>query len=182
MAKTTIGQQAGNIATEYSALFVLAALIKGMQNRVLTDPGLRIKGGSGSALAQAHTATYAKVNDVLVTKAADTDMPAVAGTVANGEYGIYLWTINSSGTLAQQTLADAATLAGIVFPNIPTDEAVVGAMLIHPTGAGDFVGGTTDLDDATVVPNAVFFDGNDFAGLVNVLSFRETGLPGLVTD
>lgn len=33
-------------------------------------------------------------------------------------------------------------------------------MIINPTGTGDFVGGTTALDDATVVPNAVYLNGN----------------------
>ena len=29
-------------------------------------------------------------------------------------------------------------------------------VIIHPTGTGDFVGGTTPIDDATKVPNAVY--------------------------
>ena len=29
-------------------------------------------------------------------------------------------------------------------------------MVISPTGTGNFVGGTTPLDDATVVPNAAY--------------------------
>jgi hypothetical protein len=33
---------------------------------------------------------------------------------------------------------------------------MIGFVIINPTGTGPFVGGTTALDDATVVPNAVF--------------------------
>jgi hypothetical protein len=33
---------------------------------------------------------------------------------------------------------------------------MVGFLIIHPSGTGNFVGGTTALDDATVVPNAVY--------------------------
>jgi hypothetical protein len=29
---------------------------------------------------------------------------------------------------------------------------------VHPTGTGNFVGGTTALDDGTVVPNAEYYD------------------------
>ena len=35
-------------------------------------------------------------------------------------------------------------------------EVVIGYVIINPTGTGNFVGGTTELDDSTVVPNAVF--------------------------
>jgi hypothetical protein len=33
---------------------------------------------------------------------------------------------------------------------------MIGFVIVNPTGTGDFVGGTTDLDDATVAPNAVY--------------------------
>jgi hypothetical protein len=50
------------------------------------------------------------------------------------------------------------TLAGVVFPTTPDGEVPFGVVLINPTGTGDFVGGTTALDDGTVAPNAVYFD------------------------
>jgi hypothetical protein len=51
---------------------------------------------------------------------------------------------------------EGATLAAVKFPQFPNDKALIGFVIIHPTGTGNFVGGTTALDDATVVPNAVY--------------------------
>ncbi len=54
----------------------------------------------------------------------------------------------------------------MVFPTVPTNEAVLGFVEINPTGSGNFVGGTTALDDGTVVPNAVYVNtiGNPMLG------------------
>jgi hypothetical protein len=51
---------------------------------------------------------------------------------------------------------EAATLGGVVFPTIADGSAVIGFVIVNPTGTGNFVGGTTELDDATVEPNAVY--------------------------
>ena len=51
---------------------------------------------------------------------------------------------------------EGSTLAGVTFPTLPDGEAMIGFAIVNPTGTGDFVGGTTELDDATVVPNAVY--------------------------
>lgn len=160
-----------------SFLETLAAHVNKLGCAVLSDPGLRIDGGSGSAVAEAQTAFYAIVDGTLLTVAAGTNMPALAGTVDNGDFGIFVWEINSSGTVAQLTLATGASLAAITFPTLSDDKAVIGALIVNPDGTGDFVGGTTDIDDATVTPNAVFLDGHNFGALSNVLSFRETGRP-----
>jgi hypothetical protein len=49
-----------------------------------------------------------------------------------------------------------ATIGAVVFPTIPANRAVVGFVIINPTGTGNFVGNTTALSDGTVVPNAVY--------------------------
>ncbi len=49
-----------------------------------------------------------------------------------------------------------ATLGGVVFPTLAEGVVAIGFAIINPTGTGNFVGGTTALDDATVVPNAVY--------------------------
>jgi hypothetical protein len=41
---------------------------------------------------------------------------------------------------------------------LPSTEAVFGILIVNPTGTGNFVGGTTDLDDGTVAPNAVYLN------------------------
>ena len=48
-----------------------------------------------------------------------------------------------------------ATLGAVVFPTTADGEALA-VRHRNPTGTGNFVGGTSALDDATVVPNAVY--------------------------
>ncbi len=45
-----------------------------------------------------------------------------------------------------------------MFPTIPAGRAVLGFIIVNPTGTGNFVGGTTALDDATVAPGTVYVD------------------------
>jgi hypothetical protein len=76
--------------------------------------------------------------------------------VANAAFNIFVITVKADGTLAAIMGTAGATLAAVVWPTIPTGEHVVGFVIINPTGTGNFVGATTDLDDGTVVPNAVY--------------------------
>jgi hypothetical protein len=127
-----------------------------LSSQCLTSGGLRIKGGSASAVVQAHTAVYAVAKGILVTKAADTDMAALSGTVTNAKFNVFCHYVDAAGTLTTSMGQEAATLAGVVFPPTTEGLAMIGFTVINPTGTGNFVGGTTALDDATVVPNAAF--------------------------
>lgn len=143
---------------------ILRALADNLSSQTLTS----------GALAQGSTAQLAKVGSVyygiaggkLVTKAANTDMAAYAGTVTNAYYNVFVFTVDQAGTLATSMGTQAATLAGVKFPPRVEGTAVIGFVIIHPTGTGDFVGGTTSVVDATVVPNIVYvntvgaFDGS----------------------
>lgn len=122
---------------------------------LLSTTGLVIKAGA-STLAKGATLAKALVNGVLVNIPANTDMAALAGTVVNATFNVFAFTINSAGTVATTMGTAGATLGAVVFPTIPADSAVIGFVIINPTGTGNFVGGTTALDDATVVPNAVY--------------------------
>jgi len=64
--------------------------------------------------------------------------------------------MNTGGTVTATMGTEASTLAGVIMPALPNGDAMVGFVIVNPTGTGNFVGGTTDLDDATVVPNAVY--------------------------
>jgi hypothetical protein len=139
---------------------VLKAVGDRVSSQTLSAAGLRIKGASASAIVQAHTAIYASCRGVLVTKAADTDMAALSGTVANAAYNVYAFFIDGDGTLTSAMGTAGASLAAVSFPLIPEGKACVGFVIIHPSGTGNFVGGTTQLDDGTVVPNAAFIDIN----------------------
>lgn len=122
---------------------------------LLSTGGLAIKAGGG-VLVKAATLCKAFINGVLLSIAANTDMAALAGTVTNAKFNVFVFSTKSDGTLSTQMGTEAATLGAIVFPTIPADSAVIGFIIVNPTGTGNFVGGTTALDDATVVPNAVY--------------------------
>jgi hypothetical protein len=122
---------------------------------MLGSAALVIKAGS-SALVKAGAAFVASVQGVLVTKAINTDMAALSGTVANAAFNVYAFFIDSAGTLTSAMGTAGATLATVKFPPIPVGKTLIGFITINPTGTGDFVGGTTALDDGTVVPTAVY--------------------------
>lgn len=139
----------------YALQKVLAGIYGRLRSQTLTSGALAIKAGT-SALAKAGSALVAMAGGTLVTKVANTDMAALSGTVTNAKFNIYVFTINSAGTLATTMGTEGATLAAVKFPTISDDLAIIGFVIINPTGTGNFVGGTTALDDATVVPNAVY--------------------------
>lgn len=131
---------------------------------------LRIKGGSASAIVQSNAVWSGLVQGIHVTKATSTDMAALVGTVTNAKFNVFFFFIDSAGTLTSAMGTEGATLAAVVPPPIPIGKTVIGYITINPTGTGNFVGGTTALDDATVVPTAVF---------VNTIGpFDPTLLPG----
>ena len=121
---------------------------------LLSTGGLAIK--AGGVLVKAATLCKAFINGVLLSIAANTDMAALAGTVTNAKFNVFVFSTKSDGTLSSQMGTEAATLGAVVFPTIPADSAVIGFIIVNPTGTGNFVGGTTALDDATVVPNIVY--------------------------
>lgn len=100
--------------------------------------------------------TYLIVNKVLTSIASATDFPALVGSVPNAQYGVFCFYCDQNGVGYTLAGSPATTLAGIVFPATPLNQALVGFVIINPTGTGPFIGGTTSLTDGTVVPGAVF--------------------------
>ncbi len=86
------------------------------------------------------------------------NLAALSGTVTHGNFGVWFFTWD--GTTQASVLAGGAvaTLAAVPIPSIATTKACFGCVIINPTGTGNFVGGTTNLDDGTVVPNAVYLN------------------------
>ena len=80
------------------------------------------------------------------------------GTVTADKFNVYVYTLDSAGDTHCYMGTEGATLAAVVFPEIPDGEVAMGFISVNPTGTGNFVGGTDDLDDGTVVPNAVFYN------------------------
>lgn len=122
----------------------------------LNSAGLVIKTGGSAIVKTGASDYYAFVKGILVKKAAATDMAALSGTVTNAKFNVFAFFIDSAGTLTSAMGTEGATLAAVIFPPIPEQKACIGFVIINPTGTGNFVGGTTPLDDATVVPNAAY--------------------------
>ena len=122
----------------------------------LSHAGLVIKAGGSTLVKTGTSAYYAMVKGKLVTKAAATDMAALSGTVTNAKFNVYVHFVDGAGTLTTVMGTEGATLAAVTFPPFDDTKATIGFTIINPTGTGNFVGGTTALDDATVVPNAAY--------------------------
>jgi len=148
--------------TEVTANENLLAILRKFQyahlTRLLTSGGLVISATKTKAKI-ANTIKYMIYGNVYTKATAD--MAALAGTIANTKFGAWYFFIDAAGALT--TVAGtltAATLEAIVPPLTSWDgsKACIGMLIVNPTGTGSFVGGTTELDDATVVPNAVYVD------------------------
>lgn len=120
----------------------------------LTTAGLAIGTGSKKKVKVVSIA-YCVINCLLKSVAAATEI-VLAGTVTNAKYNVFVLYATDTDTAASVMGTEAATLAAVVWPTVPANAAVLGVLIVHPTGTGNFVGATTDLDDGTVVPNAVY--------------------------
>lgn len=135
-------------------LAILTPIADRISSRMLDNAALAIS--TTKTLAKVTEVCHASVQGVLRELADDTDMAALSGTVAAAAFNVYCFFIDKAGTLTSAMGTAGATLAAVKFPPFPQGKALIGFVIINPTGTGDFVGGTTELDDGTVVPNAVF--------------------------
>lgn len=133
--------------TEYNAI----------NSKGLQSGALAIKAGGG-VLVKTTAVYYGWAEGQLVTKAANTDMPALSGTVANAAFNVFVFWLDKAGTVTSAMGTAGATLAAVKFPPFPQKLAAIGFIIVNPTGTGPFIGNTTALDDATVVPNVVYIN------------------------
>jgi hypothetical protein len=144
------------ITKDRDALRILHyAALDRLSTQLQSTGGLAIKAG-GSAVVKAATLCYAVVNRKIVKITANTDMAALSGTVTNAKFNVFVFFIDSAGTLTSRMGVEGSSLATVKWPEFPENKACLGYVIINPTGTGNFVGGTTALDDATVVPNAAY--------------------------
>jgi len=122
---------------------------------IFNSAGLAIGSGSKKKILIANT-VYGYIDGVFITKTTAELTLTTAHNVANAAYNVLIVSMNSAGTVTVTAGTAGATLAAVVAVKPPTGDVVLGFVIIHPSGTGGFVGGTTDLDDATVVPNAVY--------------------------
>lgn len=135
---------------------VLAPVFDRLSTQTLTSAGLVIKAALSALAKTGASVTYLSVQGKLASIAAATDMPALSGTVTNAKFNVFAFFQDSAGTRTSAMGTEGATLGAVVFPPLPVGKALIGFVVINPTGAGNFVGGTTTLDDAGVVPNAAY--------------------------
>ena len=136
-------------------------LFESIGNALSTQPlrtaGLVVTATAGKKVPKIGSAAYyGSVKGRIVTIAAGTDMPALAGTVAADAFNVYCFFIDSASTVTSAMGTAGASLGLVKFPAFPLDKALVGFIIVNPTGTGDFVGDTSDLEDATIVPNTVY--------------------------
>lgn len=157
-------------ADSHHLFLALEGVYERLRTQTLGSAGLAIKAGS-SALVKAGSAVYCSVQGKLVKIAANTDMAALSGTVTADMFNVYVFTVDSGGTLYTQMGTEGATLATVKWPSLNYKRAVIGFVIINPTGTGDFVGGTSALDNVTIAPNAAYvntqgaFDPTAFTGV-----------------
>lgn len=147
----------GDLRERMGLRSVLAPMVDRVSSQVLQTGGAIVIKAGGSTLAKTGAAsTHVSVTGKLVRIAAATDLAALSGTVTNAKFNVYCWFIDSAGTVTSAMGTEGATRAAVVFPAFPVNKALVGFVIINPTGTGNFVGGTTALDDGTVTPNAEY--------------------------
>lgn len=128
-----------------------------LSTQSLTNAGLVITATAGKLVPKIGASDwYGTCNGTLVKVAAATDMPALSGSIANSAFNVFVFYINSAGTVSSVIGTAGTTLATIKWPELPDKQAMIGFIIINPTGSGSFVGNTTALDDVTVVPNTVY--------------------------
>lgn len=137
-------------------LSILAPLLIRLQSCALSTAGLVIKVAASPLAKTGAAVTHFIAEGIKGRIAASTDMPALVGTVSNARFNVFVFSVDKVGVVNVQMGTEGTTEAAIRWPKLDPKKAVLGFIVVNPTGAGNFVGGTTALDDATVVPNAAF--------------------------
>lgn len=154
MTQWLAGVRDGTSQTFLRSLFT--PLFDRQTSHMLNTAALVIKAGASAIVKSGAADAYGLATGIVRKITAATDMPALVGTVLNATFNVYCFFIDNAGTVTSQMGTAGATLAALKFPQFPQGKALVGFIIVNPTGTGDFVGGTTALDDATVVPNVVY--------------------------
>ena len=161
---TKVGALQGLPLEAKRALTDAAKEIAAAKTAVLKSGTLAIKTGASplakttnaSILSFAHQVR--KSDPPLLLSLSAGDMAALSGTVVNATFNVYAFFVTRAGVKSTVMGTAGATLSAVIQPRVPEDSVQLGFVIINPTGTGNFVGGTTALDDGTVAPNAVYVD------------------------
>lgn len=150
---TPINQRLKTIA-DTAIAYALYLLLKPMTERYrtlcLAAPAPVIKAAASVLAKTGATVTHYMIKGKSGQIAAGTDLPPFVGTVTADMFNVFVYTVNSAGTTALTMGTEAATEAAVKWPKINPEHAILAFIKVNPTGTGDFVGGTTALDNATV--------------------------------
>lgn len=108
--------------------------------------------GTNAATIKTTAATDFMIGELLYSKAATDNIAVDACSVqADLTSCLYLITINASGTVKTTKGTEQKTGSGLplLWPAVPANEAVLGAIKVATSGA-TFTAGTTDLGAGTV--------------------------------
>jgi len=129
---------------------VLQVIAAEHNTQALTSAGLVIKAGTSVLAKTGASAFYAIVGGRLLTIAASTDMPALTGlNISANAFNVACFFVNAAGTVSVRFGTEGSALGRVKFPDFPSDQALVGFLIITHSSA--FTGNTTALDTATTV-------------------------------
>ena len=155
--KYRLGTRLEDLQAQYNLLLAAVNRIYLRNAFLLTAPVLAIKAG-GSVTAMSTGAFSAMAAGVIQSKAANTDMAAISGTVADTKSALWAFYIDSAGTLSASTkTADAASAAAALLlkPAIPANKVELGYIIVTNASAAPFVAATTALDATGVTTTYV---------------------------
>ncbi len=154
----TIIRNLTGVASErdrYALWLSLASIGNVLSSQALTNAGLVI-GSTTTLVKTGASVTTAIANGHLVSIPAASNFPAPVGSVPNGTFNIFTFTTDQNGVLYTNAGTGAATLGAVQFPQLPIGQALLGFVIINPTGTGTWIGGTTAFNDATTIPNTQY--------------------------
>jgi hypothetical protein len=145
----TLSRYLGGIADSKAAQG-LRRLLEPVLDRYASVPtstaALVIKAGA-STLAKNGSVFHGFAAGVPVTIAANTDMPALPGTITANAFNCYCFFIDRASTVTVAQGIEGSTRALMKFPPFPRDKCLIGYLIV--THSSTFTGGTTALDTAT---------------------------------
>lgn len=149
-------QRVSDSPLQWAARKILAPLYD-RQSSVYIAPasgaGIVIQGAANPGAKIGATALLVMANGIFQTVAANSNLPALVGTVLQNNFGCWAFFCDQFGNLSTIFGVQGATLQAMQLPQFPVGQVLIGFLYCHPTTA-NFVGGTTNLDAANT--NVVF--------------------------